>query len=81
MMAEPEVVGAPVPEPAPGETRSLPFTYAKQNGVLLDFSQAQPLVVCQGTPGLAVLTEFRAEGGVRSGFSAASHPGLPAGQQ
>ncbi len=58
-MAEPEAVGELVPDQAPGEPRSLPFTYAKQNGVLLDFSQPEPLVVCQGTPGLAVLTELR----------------------
>ena len=48
-MAEPELVDASVPDQAPGEPRGLPFTYAKQNGVLLDFSQAKPLVVCQGT--------------------------------
>ena len=58
-MAEPDALIAVQPEAVPGEPQSLPFTYAKQNGVLLDFSQATPVLVCQGNPGVAVLTELR----------------------
>lgn len=39
--------------------RSLPFTYAQQNSVLLDFSDDQPIVVHQATPSLEVLAEMR----------------------
>lgn len=41
------------------DQRVLPFTYAKQNGVLLDFSGERPVVVHQGPPGIEVLTELR----------------------
>ena len=58
-MAEP----APANQVAAGESaarvRSLPFAYAKLNGVLLDCSGARPVVVHQGTPGIEVLTELR----------------------
>ncbi len=52
-------------EPAPavlvdaGGQHSLPFTYAKQNGVLLDFSDARTVVVHQARLGIEVLTELR----------------------
>ncbi|RLA60920.1 MAG: hypothetical protein DRR04_04285, partial [Gammaproteobacteria bacterium] len=39
--------------------RSLPFTYAQQNGVLLDESSHEAVIVHQGRPGMAVLTELR----------------------
>ena len=39
--------------------RGLPFAYAKQNGVLLDFSGETPVVVHQAQPGIEVLTELR----------------------
>jgi len=39
--------------------RSLPFSYAQQNNVLLDFSGDQPTVVYQSTPTIEVLAEMR----------------------
>jgi general secretion pathway protein E len=39
--------------------RSLPFSYAQQNSVLLDFSDDRPVVVHQATPSIEVLTEMR----------------------
>jgi general secretion pathway protein E len=38
---------------------SLPFSYAQQNNVLVDFSDDQPIVVHQATPSLEVLAEMR----------------------
>ena len=58
-MTEPVVQLTEVPASAAGRQRVLPFTYAKQNGVLLDFSGEQAVVVHQGTPGIEVLTELR----------------------
>lgn len=57
-MAEPGTSIAAVAEVLPPE-RGLPFAYAKQNGVLVDFSEGAPVVVHQGAPGIAVLTELR----------------------
>ena len=39
--------------------RSLPFTFAKQCGVLLDESSHEAVIVHQGQPGMQVLTELR----------------------
>jgi general secretion pathway protein E len=39
--------------------RSLPFSYAQQNSVLLDFSDDQPIVVHQFAPTIEVLAEMR----------------------
>ncbi len=39
--------------------RSLPFTYAKLNGVLLDETHHEAVIVHQGQPGMQVLTELR----------------------
>ena len=51
---------APVVADGAGERqRGLPFAYAKQNGVLLDFSGETPVVVHQAQPGIEVLTELR----------------------
>ena len=58
-MTEPVVQLTEVPASAAGRQRVLPFTYAKQNGVLLDFSGEQAVVVHQGTPGIEVLTVLR----------------------
>jgi general secretion pathway protein E len=52
---EPQVL----PVAASGGRRSLPFTYAQQNGVLLDESHHEAVIVHQGRPGMAVLTELR----------------------
>ncbi|MEM1152559.1 MAG: type II secretion system ATPase GspE [Pseudomonadota bacterium] len=48
-------------ESAPDELvpRSLPFSYAQQNSVLLDFDGDKPLVVHQEMPSLEVLSELR----------------------
>ncbi len=50
-------------EPAPvhqeGLPRGLPFTFAKERGVLLDRSEGQLMVVHTGQLGLEVLTELR----------------------
>ncbi|MBT4522892.1 MAG: type II secretion system ATPase GspE [Halieaceae bacterium] len=37
----------------------LPFTFAKQYGVLLDRTDGEPLIVHQGIPGVQVVTELR----------------------
>jgi len=51
------------PEPAVaagGESiRVLPFSYAKQHGVLLDTGGERPAVVCRARPGVQVLVELR----------------------
>ncbi len=39
--------------------RGLPFTYAKQFGVLLEHDAERPRVVYEGHPGVAVVTELR----------------------
>ncbi|MEH6637429.1 MAG: type II secretion system ATPase GspE [Halioglobus sp.] len=44
---------------AAGARRSLPFTYAKLYGVLLDDSGDQVVIVHQGQPDISVLTELR----------------------
>jgi general secretion pathway protein E len=50
-------------EPAPvhqeGLPRGLPFTFAKERGVLLDRSEGELIVVHTGQPDLEVLTELR----------------------
>ncbi len=58
-MAEPAPAPLAAPEGAAERQRSLPFTYAKQNGVLLDFSGDGPVVMHQWPPGIEVLTELR----------------------
>ncbi len=58
-MVEPAPVSLAVPEGTVESLRGLPFTYAKQNGVLLDFSGAGPVVMHQWPPGIEVLTELR----------------------
>ena len=58
-MAEPAPAPLVAPEGAAERQRSLPFTYAKQNGVLLDFSGDGPVVMHQRPPGIEVLTELR----------------------
>ena len=52
---EPQVL----PVAASAGRRSLPFTYAKQNGVLLDEAHNEAVIVHQGQPGMQVLTELR----------------------
>jgi general secretion pathway protein E len=52
---EPQVL----PVAASAGRRSLPFTYAKQNGVLLDDAHNEAVIVHQGQPGMQVLTELR----------------------
>ena len=58
-MTEPAPVTPIAAEEGAALPRSLPFTYAKQNGVLLDFSADRPVVVHQAAPGIEVLTELR----------------------
>ncbi len=48
-----------VPQATRDQPRSLPFAYAKLNGVLVDYSGAEPVVVHQRTPGIQVLAELR----------------------
>jgi general secretion pathway protein E len=50
---------APAPLPERVVPASLPFSYAKQNGVLLDQNQGEVVVIHQGAPGIDVLTELR----------------------
>ena len=58
-MSEPNVAHEPVtPSQSPGH-RSLPFTFAQQQGVLLVDSSEGPHVLTQGQPSLRVLTELR----------------------
>ena len=57
-MAEPDSVLEDAPAPPPGQ-RSLPFTFAQQQGVLLFDGSDGPEIICQGQPGLQVLTELR----------------------
>jgi len=58
-MAEAVAAQLVAPEGTAERQRGLPFTYAKQNGVLLDFSGAVPVVMHQRPPGIEVLTELR----------------------
>jgi general secretion pathway protein E len=46
-------------EPATDPVSGLPFTYAKQFGVLLERDSGHPLLVHEGHPGVAVLAEMR----------------------
>ncbi len=48
-----------MPVAASGGRRSLPFTYAKQYGVLLEETAEESVIVHQGQPGMQVLTELR----------------------
>ena len=58
-MSEPNVAHEPVTlSQSPGH-RSLPFTFAQQQGVLLVDSSEGPHVLTQGQPSLRVLTELR----------------------
>ena len=59
MMTAPDAVSPDDLPAQPRDRRNLPFTYAKGNGVLLDFGGEHPLVVCQGQPGMQVLAELR----------------------
>jgi len=56
-LSEIEPQALPVAQPA--APRKLPFTFANQYGVLLDDAGQGNTVVCQGQPGLQVLTELR----------------------
>ena len=50
----------PAPESVPvGDSRSLPFGYAKENGVLLDVEQDPPVVYHTDAPAMPVLVELR----------------------
>ncbi len=48
-----------VADPGKGSQRGLPFTYAKQHGVLLDSGGEKPVLVHQDTLPIDVLTELR----------------------
>ncbi len=48
-MAEPDLLLEEAPAPPPGQ-RSLPFTYAQQQGVLLFDGNDGPEIICQGQP-------------------------------
>lgn len=52
-------VTTPVADSADQQRRSLPFSYAQQNNVLLEVSDDHPVVVHQAVPSLEVLTEMR----------------------
>ncbi len=56
-IAETELEAVPVPETAAG--RGLPFSFAKQHGVLLDREETPPVVYCLARPPLQVLVELR----------------------
>ena len=58
-MAEPEIALEPVTLSQPPGQRSLPFTFAQQQNVLLVDSSDGPHVLTQGHPSLQVLTELR----------------------
>jgi general secretion pathway protein E len=59
VIAEPDIAPEPVTLSQPPGQRSLPFTFAQQQGVLLIDSSEGPHVLTQGEPGLQVLTELR----------------------
>ena len=58
-MAEPDIAPEPLQVAQPPGQRSLPFTFAQQQGVLLVDSAEGPEIVYQGQLSLAVLTELR----------------------
>lgn len=58
-MAEAEIAPEPLQVSQPPGQRSLPFTFAQQQGVLLIDSSEGPQILCQGQPRLQVLTELR----------------------
>ena len=58
-MNEPDIAPEPLQVSQPPGQRSLPFTFAQQQGVLLMDSSEGPEILYQGQPTVKVLTELR----------------------
>ncbi len=58
-MADPDIAPEPLQAAQPAGRRSLPFTFAQQQRVLLVDGSEGPQVLAEGQPSLRVLTELR----------------------
>jgi general secretion pathway protein E len=58
-MTDPDIAPEPLQVAQPPGQRSLPFTFAQQQGVLLVDGSEGPSILCQGPPPVQVLTELR----------------------
>jgi len=58
-MSEPDIAAEPLPVSQPAGQRSLPFTFAQQQRVLLLDGSEGPQIIHDGQPSLQVLTELR----------------------